>query len=376
MNVKQFGAFTTGLVAVGVLARQATRGTWNQDSATGRSTGRTDRKKVDRLIADLPPRPRVAALQMLEQYGVPQEATSEQLIWHETGPFKRITVTRAEHHHDFPFPHMDYLERTISYLVPVEKAADLSAYDASLTFDRTRGEMSARCDLEGHNILTLNLAHEIVCGKKDTKQARQAFSHQVLEDWAGEHPSYVESLQVEPAMASTTYSDTPTIPGSPQRAAAVGSEVKTEGDAEVLGFVVAANLNEILAAAHTSKEQPGPAVLEYATMLHKKHGKNLQEALDLGRQIGVTPIVTPAVDSLLVKGARELAALVPLRGKRYGRAYMEAMIVSHQEALTMIDSRLMHDAESQSVKRHLTQTSEQVAMHLEKAKHLHAELRH
>ena len=55
---------------------------------------------------------------------------------------------------------------------------------------------------------------------------------------------------------------------------------------------------------------------------------------------------------------------------------MEAMIVSHQEALTMIDSRLMHDAESQSVKQYLAQTSEQVAMHLEKAKHLHAELRH
>lgn len=376
MNVRQLGALTTGLVAAGVLARRATRGEWDQNSNARRSTGTADRKRVDRLIADLPPRPRVAALQMLEQYGIPQEATSERMIWHEAGPFKRITVTRAEHHHDFPFPHMDFLEHTISYLVPVEKAADLSAYDASLTFDRTRGEMSARCDLEEHNILTLNLAHDIICGNKDTKQARQAFSHTVLEDWEGEHPSYVESLQFEPAMESTVYSDTPTIPGAPKRAATVGSEVTIRGDAEVLAFVVAANLNEILAAAHTSKKQPGPAVLEYATMLHKEHGKNLQETLELGQQIGVTPIVTPAVDSLLVKGARELAALVPLKGQGYDRAYVEAMIVSHQEVLTMIDSRLMHDAESQSVKQHLTHTSEHVAMHLEKAKHLHAQLRH
>ncbi len=33
--------------------------------------------------------------------------------------------------------------------------------------------MSARCDLEGHNILTLNLAHDIVTGKKTAEEARK-----------------------------------------------------------------------------------------------------------------------------------------------------------------------------------------------------------
>lgn len=32
--------------------------------------------------------------------------------------------------------------------------------------------MSARCDLEGHNILTLNLANDIAMGKTDAKRAR------------------------------------------------------------------------------------------------------------------------------------------------------------------------------------------------------------
>jgi len=32
--------------------------------------------------------------------------------------------------------------------------------------------MSARCDLEGHNVLTLNLAHDMVIGKKDVKQEK------------------------------------------------------------------------------------------------------------------------------------------------------------------------------------------------------------
>ena len=208
---------------------------------------------------------------MLIQYGPPQEATSEQMIWHDIGPFKRITV-RAEHHHDFPFPHMDFLEHTIEYRVPVEKASALSAYDASLTFDRTRGEMSARCDLEGHNILTLNLAHEIVMGTKSTEEARETFSRIVLEDWAGKHPPYVERLQFEPSPASAAYPDHSTIPGVPKRAALMESDAEKSGDGEILAFVVAANLNEILAATQASKKQLSSVVRHYATMLHTEHG--------------------------------------------------------------------------------------------------------
>ena len=47
------------------------------------------------------------------KYGAPQEATAERLIWHRMGPFERITVTKSEDHHDFPLPHMDYIEHTI-----------------------------------------------------------------------------------------------------------------------------------------------------------------------------------------------------------------------------------------------------------------------
>jgi predicted outer membrane protein len=309
---------------------------------------------------------------MVTQYGLPQEATSEQLIWHHIGPFKRITVTRAEHHHDFPFPHTDYLEHTIEYAVPVDKAAALSAYDASLTFDRTRGEMSARCDLEGHNVLTLNLAHEIVTGAKNTEEARAAFSQIILEDWQGSHPPYTEALQFEPSRTSAAFSDVPTIPGSPKRAATLDPTAALSKDAEILAMVVAADLNEILAALQTSKKQVGPEVMNYATMLHKEHGTNLHETLALGQRIDMTPIVTDSVDELLIKGARDLARLVPLEGERYGRAYLKAMIAGHQEVLDMIDNRLCEQAENEAVKNHLIQTRGHVAMHLEQAKELEA----
>ena len=125
-----------------------------------------DGASAEKLIAQWPNRPKLGAQQMIAQYGMPQEATSERLTWLNQGKFKRIVVTKEENPHDFPKPHMDYIQHIISYQVPAAKAGALAEYDGSLTYDRTVGEMAARCDLEGHNILTLNLAHDIVTGKK------------------------------------------------------------------------------------------------------------------------------------------------------------------------------------------------------------------
>ncbi len=332
--------------------------------------GAVDAATLDELIDQFPPRPRLAAQQMLAKYGPPQEATSEQFIWHNVGPFKLITVTKAEHPHDFPLPHMDYLEHTIDYRVPAEKAAALAAYDGSLTFDRTRGEMSARCDLEGHNILTLNLAHDIVRGKTDTEGARESFGRIVVEDTMGKHPPYVEALQFDPPTKSTEFSDKPVIPGSPKREAEMGTEAKKSGDAEVLAFVTMINLNEVLAAAQAGTEKASPQVLEYAKKLHKEHGKGVQETLKLGQRIGVTPIETAAVTQLRIKGAEELGALVPLDGEPFGAAYIDAMIKGHAEVQDMIDNQLLKNAQSEAVKKHLAETRSHVAMHLDEAKKL------
>jgi hypothetical protein len=49
---------------------------------------------------------------------------------------------------------------------------NLAVFDGSVLVDRTKGEMSARCEGEAANFLALNLADEIVHGKKDVATAR------------------------------------------------------------------------------------------------------------------------------------------------------------------------------------------------------------
>lgn len=325
-------------------------------------------KDVEKLIADWPAGPQLGARQMLEQYGPPMEATSEQLIWHDEGPYKRITVTRVEHHHDFPTPHMDFLEHTVHYDVPSEKVSEITAYDGSVTLDRTRGEMSARCDLEGHNILSLNIAHDIVTGKHDAQSAQKTFGEVIAQDMLGKKPAYVTALQFKPATAAAADPGKPVIPGSPVRAAKTDAQAK--GDAEVLAYLDAVNTNEIVAAMAADKEKLSPQVAEYARKMHMEHGKNLVSTLEIGEKIGVTPVKTPAVEQLRAKGTGELATLVPLDGNEFGKAYITAQVKQHGETLKMIDGQLMKSAQSDAVKAHLKQTREHVAMHLEQAKKL------
>ena len=319
----------------------------------------------DKAIAKYPPRPRLAAQQMMAKYGVPLEISSEAVVWHNVGPYKRIMVTKAEIPHDFPKPHMDYLEHTVTFNVPTDKVTALVAYDASMTINKTAGEMSARCDLEGHNILTLNLARDIVHGKKTVQEARKAFGQNVVDDVLGKKPAYVEKLQFEPD-PKAAFADVPTIPGSPKRAA----DAPAGTDAEVLAFVIAINENEILAAAEASKEQMGAGPMEFAKMMHTEHGKNAVDTMKLGQTMKVVPTDTAAVDALRVKGADELAALVKLDGVQFERAYMTAMVKGHEEVLAMFDGQLMKAAKSEALKKHLTATRHHVAMHLEKAQKL------
>lgn len=328
----------------------------------------SDASDVTEIIAAWPDRPRLGAQLMIGKYGVPQEATADQLIWHDQGPYKRINVTQAEHHHDFPKPHMDFMEHTINYRVPPERAAALAEYDGSCTFDRTRGELSARCDLEGHNILTLNLAHDIVTGKMTAQQARTAFSEIVTDDIKGKYPAYTTALQFDPEDTDDVeFADTSTIPGSPERPDGLTDTKGDKNDGEVLGFVGAADELEVVAAIAASGKALKPEVAEFAQMLHEAHGKHLEATLLLGQRIGVTPLETTAVDSFRRKNAGELAVLAELDGDEFSDAFVAAKVKGHTEFLEMLDQELIQSANSDDVKQHLREMRTDLTGHLAQA---------
>ena len=141
---------------------------------------------------------RMAAEEIMGKYGQPDILSPHLLIWMDKGPWKKISVQMEESKHSFPIEHTDMMMQTMMYKVPVDKMDDLGKFDGSITFDRTQGTMSARCDKEGNNLLALNLANDIITGKKTVEAARKAYGDIVKEKMNGGNPEYMTKLTFEP----------------------------------------------------------------------------------------------------------------------------------------------------------------------------------
>jgi hypothetical protein len=150
--------------------------------------------RAEAIIATWPDAPQKGARQMLDQYGPPNEATPTKLMWYRKGPWKRILVTSDVLIHNFPAPHSDYLTQWIDYHVPVDKFDEIGRYDGSCLVDRTAGEAAARCDSEAANMITLNLMHEIVLGKRTVEEARQVYAENMAGYTMGRPAPYAERL--------------------------------------------------------------------------------------------------------------------------------------------------------------------------------------
>lgn len=139
-------------------------------------------RQARQVIRNWKPGAQKAAQKMIEKYGEPDEVTHQRVVWHDNGPWKRTEVINEEIPHNFPMPHKDMLYQTIKYETPVEKADDLLEMTGSLIIDRVKGELTARCDAEEANFLSINLAHQIVQGEITPEEGRRKYAQAMKED--------------------------------------------------------------------------------------------------------------------------------------------------------------------------------------------------
>ncbi len=165
--------------------------------------------ELEAIIAAWPDSPQRSARGLIEHYGLPNEATPTKLFWYDNGPWKRTVLTSDVVLHDFPSPHSDFLTQFIDYRVPVESLSALGEYDGSCLVDRTAGEAAARCDSEAANLLTLNLMHEIVTGKRSVADARETYAQNMVGYTLGRAAPYCERFLFEVAHDGTADTDTP-----------------------------------------------------------------------------------------------------------------------------------------------------------------------
>lgn len=159
--------------------------------------------------------------------------------------------------------------------------------------------------------------------------------------------------------------------GSPSTMPEAGSEaVMPQSDAEILGVVIAIDDNQIAAAKAAAKEKMGSQAKEYGKMLKKQHSQNSDKTKKLARKLGISPTSNQTALDLRANGAQELATLVALEGKEFEKAYIDAMVSGHSDALQMIDAELLPAAKSEEVREHLGDFRSHVSNHLEEGKRL------
>lgn len=188
------------------------------------------------------------------------------------------------------------------------------------------------------------------------------------------------------AATDTAMGTQPTGPAVPPGTDAASTA--TQGEALML--LNAVNDHEVKAAEMAkSKNVTGP-VLEYANQMQAEHGKNMSDTMALLQTAGgaatsgnAAPATGAAVgtgaDSARVNAQRakaeaKRAQLQGLEGEAFARAYMDAMVADHTEALTMLDSMLIPAATDDAVRTHLTTTRQHVQHHLERARQVQSQL--
>ncbi len=146
-------------------------------------------------FSDWPFLSQMAAREMIKKYGDPVESTPSMLLWNQVPPYKRIIVYREQVPHNFPIPHEDVIEHVINYKIPLEKVAQITRFNGSIKFNRTKGEISVCSENEAMNLLALNMAYDIITNKKDYTDARSAYGKIEIDYLNGDRNLLTQSLQ-------------------------------------------------------------------------------------------------------------------------------------------------------------------------------------
>lgn len=150
---------------------------------------RAREEEARRLLAGWPVVPQRTAEAIMEKYGPPDLALPDRLSWYGNAPWKITTVYR-----DLD-AHIDVLEQTLGYAVPRDKVRDLAKLDVALRLSRDGRELSATSEAEETNFLALNLADEVVRGRRSPEAAREFYLRTVLQWNAGKTSPYMTGLR-------------------------------------------------------------------------------------------------------------------------------------------------------------------------------------
>jgi len=221
-----------------------------------------------------------------------------------------------------------------------------------------------RIPLAAALILVLGL---VACDRRDVEDDTTATPAEPTTSREAGTPPTDADRDIEAPTATNAPEPPDTTAGMPAGSTApAGATATTQADA--LAMLMAVDEHEIAAADQALGKNVTGAVRDFAQMMKTDHGKNLTDTTKLGGAASTAP----GVKALKDKGDSDLRTLDAQSGKAYEKAYIDAMVKGHTDALAMIDNTLLPAATDTNVRQHFTTTRAAVARHLDKAKEIQA----
>ncbi|MFI5350123.1 MAG: hypothetical protein ACHQ2Z_11300 [Elusimicrobiota bacterium] len=146
------------------------------------------------LIAAWPEHSRVLAEEIVQEYGTPDVVEPAQLSWTGRRPWISMVVYRAASASGRPSD----LQQSVSYDVPVGRWRALGAFDRGVEYDPVARELIARGGDESANILALNLADEVIRGRRTAAEAAEFYDKTLSLSLSGKNSPYMRKLRFRP----------------------------------------------------------------------------------------------------------------------------------------------------------------------------------
>jgi len=145
-------------------------------------------------------------------------------------------------------------------------------------------------------------------------------------------------------------------------------------DPEVAHVAVTANSIDVDLAKLAQSRTGNPDVKQFATTMITDHSAVNAQATALATKLGVTPKDNAVSQSLLKGAADARAAIEPLKGKAFDKAYIDHEVAYHQQVLDAVDKTLLPSAKNEELKALITKVRPAFVAHLEHAKMLQSKM--
>lgn len=145
-------------------------------------------------------------------------------------------------------------------------------------------------------------------------------------------------------------------------------------DAQIVGIVETLNSGEVDLGKVASKDAKSKDVKQFASMMVKHHSDANKDAEKFSKKSKISPAEAVESDKLKSETSAKEAELKGLKGAALDKTYIDSQVQMHQDALDLLDNKLIPSASNSDLKALLQRTRSFVSEHLDEAKKIQSKL--